>query len=157
MKLYIEGYRTQNHKLWNILTEASYYFCAHLLSKRMATNSNLEVDIKLTKNLKQKEGAYGFCHITDDDLNRPREFMIELDASMDNSIEQLVTWLAHEFVHLKQFVRGELYDYAVGQKVQWKTKRYKLNKTSHLDSPWEKEAYRLENKLADEFMEIYNG
>ena len=155
MKLYIEGYRTQNHKLWNILTVASYYFCATLLSRRMATNSNLEVDIKLTKGLKKKEGAYGFCHITDDDLNKPREFMIELDASMDNSIEQVVTWLAHEFVHLKQFVRGELFDYEFGA-TQWKAKKYTLNKISYHKQPWEREAYRLETKLTKEFMEIYN-
>ncbi|SVC99149.1 uncharacterized protein METZ01_LOCUS352003, partial [marine metagenome] len=46
---------------------------------------NVDVFVKLTKDLKKKEMAYGFCHITDDSLGRPREFMIELDASMKYS------------------------------------------------------------------------
>ena len=69
-------------------------------------------------------------------------------------MEQLLTWLAHEFVHLKQFFRIELYDLTDGS-TQWKTKRYKLNNTTYMSSPWEREAYRLENKLADEFLESY--
>ena len=40
--------------------------------------------------------------------------MIELDASMKYKFDQILTWLAHEMVHLKQFVRGELYDYETG-------------------------------------------
>ena len=153
MNLYIEGYRTQNKKLVETLTEASYWYCAKLLGVRMVNSPNLDVEIQLTRNLKQKEDVYGFCHINGN-LGRPRDFCIELDASIEHDMEQLLTWLAHEFVHLKQFFRIELYDLTDGT-TQWKTKRYKLNSTSYLNSPWEKEAYRLENKLADEFMESY--
>ena len=85
---------------------AALYYGEVLLGKRMA--KNIYLDIKLTKDLKKKEGAYGFCHIIDDSLSRPREFMIELDASMRYKFDQILTWLAHEMVHLKQFVRGEL-------------------------------------------------
>jgi len=153
MQLYIEGYRTQNKKLVETLTTAAYWYCAKLLGTRMVNSKNLILDIKLTKDLKQKEDAYGFCHVTGN-IGRPREFCIELDASLEHDMEQLLTWLAHEFVHLKQFFRIELYDLVNG-KTQWKTKRYKLNNKSHLEAPWEKEAYRLETKLADEFMESY--
>ena len=153
MNLYIEGYRSQNKKLIETLTAAAYWYCAKLLGVRMVNSPNLDVDIKLTKSLKQKEDVYGYCHIIGS-LSRPREFCIELDASMEFDFEQILTWLAHEFVHLRQFFRIELYDYEDGT-TQWKTKRYKINSRSHLDSPWEKEAYRLENKLADEFMESY--
>ena len=153
MILYIEGYRTQNKELVDTLTDAAYWYCAKLLGPRMVKSQKLEVDIKLTRRLKQKHDAYGFCHITGL-IGRPREFCIELDASKEYDMEQLLTWLAHEFVHLKQFFRIELYDLDNGM-TQWKTKRYKLNSKSHLESPWEKEAYRLETKLADEFMESY--
>ena len=79
--------------------------------------------------------------------------MIELDASMRHSIENLLMWLAHEMVHLKQFVRKELWDYEIGS-VQWKTKRYSSS-MKYNDMPWEKEAYRLEDKLYYEFAEWY--
>ena len=113
---------------------------------------NILLEIKLTRELKQKEQAYGFCHITDDNLDRPREFMIELDTSMKNPFDQVLIWLAHEMVHLKQFVRGELFDYATGN-VQWKSRTYR--RVHYTDQPWEKEAYRLEEELYEMFAEEY--
>ena len=115
---------------------------------------HVEVEIKLTKDLKKKEDAYGYCHITDDNLNKPREFMIELDASTKFDFAQILTWLGHEFVHLKQFVRGELFDYEYG-KTQWKSRKYDTFAMKHDNQPWEKEAYRLEGVLYDEFAEWY--
>ena len=121
MRLYIEGYRSHNIELYRALESASRWYGAVLLGTRMV--KNISLDIKLTKGLKQKEKAYGYCHIVDDNLNKPREFMIELDASMKYGFDQILTWLAHEMVHLKQFVRGELCDYETGR-VQWKTRSF---------------------------------
>ena len=132
------------------VSNAALYYGALLLGTRML--NNIYLDIKLTKDLKKKEQAYGYCHIIDDDLNRPREFMIELDTSMKHSFDQILIWLAHEMVHLKQFVRGELFDYETG-KVQWKKRMY--GNVHYEDQPWEKEAYRLEDKLYNEFAEWY--
>ena len=146
MQLYIEGYRSHNKELYNAVSNAALYYGALLLGTRML--NNIYLDIKLTKDLKKKEQAYGYCHIIDDDLNRPREFMIELDASMKYGFDQILTWLAHEMVHLKQFVRGELFDYATGR-VQWKKRMY--GNVHYEDQPWEREAYRLETKLYEEF------
>ena len=150
MQLYIEGYRSHNKELYRALESATIWYGAVLLGKRMA--KNIYLDIKLTKGLKQKEKAYGYCHIVDDNLNKPREFMIELDASMKYGFDQILTWLAHEMVHLKQFVRKELWDYETGR-VQWKSRTY--GRLNHDDQPWEKEAYRLEGILYDEFAEWY--
>ena len=150
MQLYIEGYRSHNKELYQAVGSAALYYGALLLGTRML--NNIHLDIKLTKNLKKKEQAYGYCHITDDNLNKPREFMIELDASMKHPFDQILTWLAHEMVHLKQFVRKELYDYETG-KVQWKKRMY--GNVNYEDQPWEKEAYRLEEKIYNEFAEWY--
>ena len=150
MIIEVEGYRSHNLTLYQSVGNAASFYGEVLLGKRMARNILLE--IKLTKELKQKEQAYGFCHITDDNLDRPREFMIELDTSMKNSFDQILTWLAHEMVHLKQFVRGELYDYATGN-VQWKSRTY--GRVHYSDQPWEKEAYRLEGELYEMFEEWY--
>ena len=150
MILSIEGYRKHNKALYLEVGNAALFYGEVLLGKRMA--KNIYLDIKLTKDLKKKEGAYGYCHIVDDSLSRPREFMIELDASMKYSFNQILTWLAHEMVHLKQFVRKELWDYKSGR-VQWKTRSY--GRVHYDDQPWEKEAYRLEGELYEMFEEEY--
>ena len=147
----VEGYRSHNINLYQAVGEAVTFYGEVLLGKRMA--NNVEVFVKLSKDLKKKEQAYGFCHITDDSLSRPREFMIELDASMRHPFSQILTWLAHEMVHLKQFVRKELWDYESGR-VQWKSKAYS-KKVHYEDQPWEKEAYRLEGELYEMFEEWY--
>ena len=146
----IEGYRSQNLNLYRAVGNAVEFYGEVLLGKRMA--KSVHVSVKLTKNLKKKEKAYGFCHIIDDSLSKPREFMIELDASMRHPFSQILTWLAHEMVHLKQFVRKELWDYETGR-VQWKSRTY--GRVHYDDQPWEKEAYRLEGKLYEEFVEWY--
>ena len=147
----VEGYRSHNINLYQAVGEAVTFYGEVLLGKRMA--NNVEVFVKLSKDLKKKEQAYGFCHITDDSLSRPREFMIELDASMRHPFSQILTWLAHEMVHLKQFVRKELWDYESGR-VQWKSRAYS-KKVHYDDQPWEKEAYRLESELYEMFEEWY--
>ena len=152
MIVYINGYRSHNKALFNALNEAAWFYGSRLLGGRMA--KHITVEIKLTKDLKKKENAYGYCHITDDNLKRPREFMIELDASTKFDVGQLLTWLGHEFVHLKQFVRSELFDYELGR-TQWKARVYNVEKTSYDDQPWEREAYRLEDTLYKEFAEWY--
>ena len=150
MILCIEGYRSHNQELKDLVKQGAEFYGEVLLGKRMV--KNIYLDIKLTKNLKKKEGAYGYCHIVDDSLARPREFLIELDASMRYKFDQILTWLAHEMVHLKQFVRGELCDYESGR-VQWKSRSF--GRVHYNDQPWEKEAYRLEGELYEMFEEEY--
>ena len=150
MLLCIEGYRSNNQELKDLVKQGAEFYGEVLLGKRMA--KNIYLDIKLTNDLKKKEKAYGYCHIVDDSLIRPREFMIELDASMKYKFDQILTWLAHEMVHLKQFVRGELFDYENGR-VQWKSRTF--GRVHYTDQPWEKEAYRLEGYLYKEFAESY--
>ena len=152
MIVYINGYRSHNKALFNALSEAAWFYGSRLLGGRMA--KHITVEIKLTKDLRGKEQAYGYCHILSDNLKRPREFMIELDASTKFDLGQLLTWLGHEFVHLKQFVRNELFDYELGR-TQWKARVYNVEKTSYDDQPWEREAYRLEDTLYKEFAEWY--
>ena len=54
--------------------------------------------------------------------------------------------LAHEMVHVKQFARGEM---DIGL-TRWKSNHYAGN-LEYWDQPWEKEARRLQFKLAEEF------
>jgi hypothetical protein len=51
--------------------------------------------------------------------------------------------LAHEMVHAKQFLRGELGH--KGSDLRWQGKS--AAKVAYIDQPWEVEAYRLERDL----------
>lgn len=53
--------------------------------------------------------------------------------------------LAHEFVHIKQFARGELNP----QLTHWKKRNF--SNAEYWDQPWEKEARRLQLKLVEGF------
>jgi len=151
MQISINGYRSNNQKLTEGLMTAVWWYGLKLLGGRQTRH--LWIDINLTKNLFKKSGAYGFCGITGNE-NKPREFEIELDASMDNSFKDLLIWCAHEMVHVKQFVREELVDYDNGN-VGWKSKVFRDKKFPYTKQPWEKQAYKLELKLYEEFIEYY--
>ena len=151
MIVYIDGYRSHNLQLSSALLDGVYFYAKKLLGGRMARH--LTIEIKLTKDLGKKTQAYGLCHITDDNLDKPREFMVELDASMNWDFAQILTWLAHEMVHVKQFVRGELCDYE-NTRVKWKSKEYPPT-LGYDKQPWENEAYLLEEKLFKQLEQSY--
>jgi hypothetical protein len=53
--------------------------------------------------------------------------------------------LAHELVHAKQFIKGELHP----NLNRWKSLDY--SNTAYSRQPWEKEAYLLEDKLLETY------
>lgn len=57
------------------------------------------------------------------------------------SHESMMQTLAHEMVHAKQYLRGELCGYSMS----WKGK--KPRNYQYENAPWEKEAYKLEAEL----------
>ena len=57
------------------------------------------------------------------------------------SYESMMQTLAHEMVHAKQYLRGELCGYSMS----WKGK--KPRNYQYENAPWEKEAYKLEAEL----------
>ena len=61
------------------------------------------------------------------------------------TLDEIILNLAHELVHAKQFIRGELHP----NLNRWKNLDY--SKTLYSRQPWEKEAYLLEDKLINKF------
>ena len=101
------------------------------------------LDIEVVfRTFNKKEGAVGFCAMQDDN----RTFEIEVDRTM--GINELVTTICHEMVHVKQYARNEMTDQCVQfGHATWKGR--KVNpKTGYYQLPWEKEAYRLQDSLA---------
>ena len=98
--------------------------------KRM---TSLNIDVKLKK---MAEGEFGLCEVGDN----IREFVITVNK--DVSLKDFVSTIIHEMVHVKQFARKEMSVYGM----RWKSKNIS-EKTDYMDLPWEKEAYRMEEKL----------
>jgi len=66
---------------------------------------------------------------------------IQIGKSGQTFLQQMQA-LAHEMVHAKQFLRGEL-----NCEGAWKWKGRMADGYEYMNQPWEKEAYRLERDL----------
>ena len=82
-------------------------------------------------------------------LDTNRNFNIELDKNL--GIKDMVQALCHEMVHVKQYARNEMNDGIVKGKEGGRNNT--SEDTNYWDLPWEKEAYRMEKKLADDVWE----
>ena len=135
MLLDISGSCKSTRKL---VESASWYYAEKLMSKRLV--NTLYIKINLTKNMYKKEGAEGFC-IWDEweSKSTPRSYTIDLDSSV--SLRSLLINLAHEFVHVKQWAKNEMYEYSEPNKVRFMKKVYDMEDMDYYDYPWEIEAF----------------
>ena len=81
-------------------------------------------------NIKNMKGYEGTCIDGDE-----REYFIEVNRKQ--SLEDLCVTICHEMVHVKQYVRKELYS---------EVNFYK-SREEYLNLPWEKEAYEKQEVL----------
>ncbi len=131
------------------------YAMEAICGKRIAQQCT--VNIELVANLEKTQGFLGFCIWTDEPY-RGREFDIEIDANLHPRF--LLTTLAHELVHIKQYAKGELRCLLTTATEQsWHGKRYKCRDITVREStrlPWEVEARGLEEQLFIEWTEDCN-
>lgn len=115
-----------------------------MIELKLRSLSSLNIQIKL-KNKPDYE--YGLCYVDcDNDNDKMRNFIIDINKNMN--ISMIVKTVLHELVHVKQFARGELDTKVKGMK--WKT-AHVTDDVKYMDLPWEKEAYKMEDKLAAKF------
>lgn len=115
------------------ITEKIVNLCIKELMPRIR---KLDIAVYLKDNL---DGAVGYCTEMDH-----REFQIEVDRTQ--SLKEFVTTITHEMVHVKQYAYLEL------GSGRWKKCKVSEN-TEYMDLPWEKEAFRLQDKLAQKVWE----
>ena len=116
--------------------------------KLMPRVQNLHIDVSLIRNLSKKEGIFGDCSWNDQN-HRPRDFTIRLDSALEE--RDIHETLAHEMVHVKQFVRGELVDLArESTSVKWMGKR--MNWSNDDNEPWEIEPNERSLALYEEWL-----
>jgi hypothetical protein len=112
-----------------ILAEQVVNFCVKKLMPRMRT---LDICVEVTDDC----DVCGYCMAVD-----KREFVIEIKN--DLPIEEFISTLCHEMVHVAQYATGRL---AINGKQTYKTYE------EYLELWYEKEAYEQEGALAKEFM-----
>ena len=125
-----------NQATRKLVTAATWFYAEKLMGKRLI--KNLKLNIKLKRGLYKKDNTEGTA-IWEDESYRPKEFTIELDCGA--KIRNLLITLAHEMVHIKQWAKGEMYEYAITGKVRFMKTKYDMNDMDYWDYPWEIEAY----------------
>jgi hypothetical protein len=110
----------------------------------------LDIELKLRKFSKDEGNVVGWCIYEDDEKTKHREFTIEV--SHEQGLEGFIKTIMHEMVHVKQYALAEMRESYANDKrrVLWKGTDH--TKTAYTKSPWEKEAYRLQDKLYAKFM-----
>ena len=137
-----------NKAIRKLITAATWFYAEKLMGKRLI--SNLEINIKLKRGLRKKDNTEGTA-IWEDDSYRPKEFTIELDCGM--KVRSILITLAHEMVHVKQWVKNEMYEYTVPGLVRFHKTKFNMNEVSYWDYPWEIEAYGRQLGLFVRFCE----
>ena len=85
-------------------------------------------------------GFSGFCNPP-----KNKKIVIEIDKKMP--LDSIVSTLFHELIHAEQFTSKMLQ--VKGNKFFWKGKQ---NNLPYSRQPWERQAYRLQNKLTQEYL-----
>ena len=150
MRLLIEG-GTKTHR--KHCRQFTRFFSNRFFSKEL----NKQISVKL-KFIKKAEIAYGdecACMEWMDNNRQPRRFTIYIYTPPKVSLKYIVSTLAHEMVHVKQYVRNELVDLSSTDfnSSVFKNKRYNLNRVDYYDQPWEIEAFGRERGLTKEYLE----
>ena len=121
--------------------EALDFFASRLITPQK--KKHIEIIIKYRRSIKE----LGTVYIDDYNvLGMPNSFVIELKNSLNE--ETKLKTLAHEMVHIKQYIRGELNE----QMSIWKGQTVDSEKISYADQPWEIEAESTAIKLYNEYI-----
>jgi hypothetical protein len=150
MRLQIDG-GTEIHR--RHCRQFARFFSNRFFSKDL--NKQITIRLKIVRKLEIKYGDE--CgHVEWMDNNRqPRRFTICINTPPRVSLKYIISTLAHEMVHVKQFVKNELIDLpSTDFNVSvFKNKKYNLNRVAYFDQPWEIEAFGRERGLTREYLE----
>ena len=135
-------------------------FCIWELMPRHRT---LDLDIQLKPTIFEQHSE-AICYPTGEDY-RPRDFCLEIDSRIwrrnskrwkrRGARDDFITTVAHEMVHVYQWVSGNLRDRLSnspsleGYRQYWKGKDY--TNIAYRKLPYEKEAYRMQEQLLKKF------
>lgn len=143
MKLTVVGAGWKTHIL---LAAAGHYFATKLRGFRLP---RVRVKAKLVSGLRKKEKCVGAAY-----QDSPFSYQVKIDASLKPLV--MVRCLAHEMIHINQWLTGDMRDvYANRWKVLWKKRVYTPAKLAYRKHPWERQAAKWDNILAQSFIDIW--
>lgn len=121
--------------------EALNFFASCLFTPQM--NRHLEVTVCFKKNMGDHHGM-----VSVEDYNvigSPRHFLIEIRK--DDKEEEIIKTLAHEMVHVRQYVRSELNE----EMTYWRGRKVNSDEIPYSEQPWEIEAEQQGQELYRKF------
>jgi len=101
-----------------------------------------DIDIYINVTKECDDGAYGLCW---GDRNEVEIHLSRETQGVKIPLEEMMQTLAHELVHAKQFIKGDLSPMMRNSKTVYHAK------TPYSRQPWELEAYRKEERLLQTF------
>ena len=126
--------------------QLAYEVAEFCIEKLMPRHRTLDITIEL--NRCADTGALGYCCVGDHN----REYVIESDNRIyKNDIEEFITTLCHEMVHVMQTAKGVMRELSRPRmRMMWKGIDH--TDTPYSRQPWERQAFRMQKKLANEFI-----
>ena len=122
------------------------WYIKRLIGPHLA--ARLSVNI-VHRNLDEKGDKGSVIAHFENDYKHPRRFLLEISTILKKA--PVLRVLAHESVHIKQYVYGELWDHNSPELVGmtfWKKRNInEKDYKKYRERPWEKEAYRVEKSL----------
>ena len=145
MLIHVSG---SNKTVRKLVKTAAWWYAEKLMGKRLI--AGLDININLKKTLLDKDGHEGTA-IWEDESIRPKEFTIVLDSGC--AIRNILITLAHEMVHVKQWAKGEMYEYVERDMVRFNNTKFNMSNINYWDYPWEIEAFGRQLGLFVRFCE----
>lgn len=121
--------------------EATKFFSQFLMPSSLTDKLTITLDFT-NKNLDKKE--YGFCDFVNNGKT-PRNFTVNVKNTF--SKRYILIILAHEMVHVKQYATGQLKEFVRANRGKWKGDTFNYDEIDYWFTPWEIEAYGMENGL----------
>jgi hypothetical protein len=127
-------------KLTSKQKSAINFFADKLFTPQMKRNISIHISFSSTMD------NYGETEIDDYNLSgKPREFILNIKRNISD--DEIIHTIAHEMVHVKQYVYGQLNE----QMTTWNGKKVNDGQYGYFDSPWEIEAHQLGDILFYEY------
>lgn len=139
MKFKISGVKKKAFK--NEIKEALTFFAKELKVKDYR-------DVTVSVKAMRKMDALGYCSIKHYD-DEDRISTILMEVKLNQGRDEMINTLAHEMVHVKQYITGELSE----DLDVWKGKKINSDDIDYDDQPWEIEADKVGDMLDEKWNE----
>lgn len=119
-----------------LVTHAAEFFAKKL---KLPQSKRVIVDVEFVQGLRKREHCRGLARQL-----TAQKYLIQLERSLKPIA--MIRCLAHEMIHVNQWMTGKMEDINHRQKVRWGSKVY-ASGLAYSKHPWEIEAYRWDKVL----------